>query len=299
MAMAGELAGQVALVTGGGRGIGRGIAEAFAAAGAAVAVMARSHEQLQETVASITNAGGRALAVRGDVSVRSDVERAVAETERQLGPITVLVNNAGITGPFAPIWEADPDEWWRTQEVHLHGAFLCTRTVLPGMIARGGGRIITVASRAAEQARPNVSAYGVAKTAQLRFTETLAAEAGPHGIRAFVLHPGFVDTQFADEPLKRADAQRWVPEFVQRLTELKKNPAIGTPLSRVTGLCVFLASGRGDALSGRYLTVDDDVEELARRAETIRQADLYTLRLRTLREWAGNRADVQAGERIR
>ncbi len=282
--MAGELAGQVALVTGGGRGIGRGIAEAFAAEGAAVAVMARTTAQLVETVAHIERAGGRALAVAGDVTAQADVERAVAETARRFGPVTVLVNNAGITGPYAPIWAADPDEWWRTQEVHLRGAYLCTRAVLPGMMARGEGRIITIASRAAEQARPHVSAYGIAKTAQVRFTETLAAEAGPYGIRAFVLHPGFVDTQFADEPLRRADAQQWVPEFVERVKELKRNPAIGTPMSVVASLCVFLASGKGDVLSGRYLTVDDDVTELVRRAERIRQEDLYTLRMRRLPE---------------
>jgi NAD(P)-dependent dehydrogenase (short-subunit alcohol dehydrogenase family) len=162
--------------------------------------------------------------------------------------------------------------------------YLCTRAVLPSMMARGSGRIITVASRAAEQARPHVSAYGIAKTAQVRFTETLAAEVGPYGIHAFVLHPGFVDTQFADEPLRRADAQQWVPEFVARVRELKRNPAIGTPMSAVTRLCVFLASGKGDALSGRYLTVDDDVTELVRHAERIREEDLYTLRLRRLAE---------------
>ncbi len=282
--MAGELTGQVAMVTGGGRGIGRGIAEAFAAEGAAVAVMARTTTQLEETVAHIERAGGRALAVAGDVTVQDDVERAVAETARELGPVTVLVNNAGITGPYAPIWAADPGEWWLTQEVHVRGMYLCTRAVLPSMMARGGGRIITIASRAAEQARPYVSAYGVAKTAQVRFTETLAAEVGPYGIRAFVLHPGFVDTQFADEPLRRADAQQWVPEFVARVRELKRNPAIGTPLSAVASLCVFLASGKGDALSGRYLTVDDDVVELVRHAERIQQDDLYTLRLRRLPE---------------
>ncbi len=286
----GALAGQVALVTGGGRGIGRAIATAFAAEGAAVAVLARSRGQIEETVATITAAGGRALAISGDVTSRRDVEEAVAETERQLGPITVLVNNAGITGPFSPLWEVDPDEWWRTQEVHVRGAFLCIRAVLPGMIARGGGRIITVASRAGEQARPFVSAYGIAKTAQLRLTETLAAEAGRHGVRAFVLHPGFVDTQFADDALGRADARRWVPEFIQRLTELKQNPSIGTPVTKVATLCVFLASGRGDALSGRYLTVDDDVEELAHHAETIRQADLYALRVRTLQHVLSGRA---------
>ncbi|MGH2602221.1 MAG: SDR family NAD(P)-dependent oxidoreductase, partial [Dehalococcoidia bacterium] len=268
--------------TGGGRGIGRGIAEAFAAEGAAVAVLARSTDQLAETVARIEQAGGRGLAVTGDVRDRHDVEQAVAETERQIGPITVLVNNAGITGPFAPIWAADPDEWWRTQEVHLHGTFLCTRTVLPGMMARGEGRIITIASRAAEQGRPNTSAYGIAKAAQLRFTESLAAEVGSQGIRAFVLHPGFVDTQFADEPLVREDAQRWVPDFIARLKELKRNPTSGNPITQVMSLCVFLASGRGDGLSGRYLSIDDDAEELARNAATIQQEDLYTLRLRRL-----------------
>ncbi|MGH2588289.1 MAG: SDR family NAD(P)-dependent oxidoreductase, partial [Dehalococcoidia bacterium] len=181
-----------------------------------------------------------------------------------------------------PIWAADPDEWWRTQEVHLHGTFLCTRTVLPGMMARGEGRIITIASRAAEQGRPNTSAYGIAKAAQLRFTESLAAEVGSQGIRAFVLHPGFVDTQFADEPLVREDAQRWVPDFIARLKELKRNPTSGNPITQVMSLCVFLASGRGDGLSGRYLSIDDDAEELARNAATIQQEDLYTLRLRRL-----------------
>jgi NAD(P)-dependent dehydrogenase (short-subunit alcohol dehydrogenase family) len=288
--MAGALTGQVALVTGGGRGIGRGIAEAFAAEGAAVAVMARSAEQLAGTVEQITKAGGRAIAVTGDVTVSRDVDQAVAETERQLGPITVLVNNAGITGPFAPIWDADPDEWWRTQEVHVHGAFLCTRAVLPSMMARGEGRIITIASRAAEQGRPNTSAYGIAKAGQLRFTESLAAEMGAQGIRAFVLHPGFVDTQFADEPQGRADAQKWVPDFIERLKELKRNPASGNPITQVMGLCVFLASGRGDGLSGRYLSVDDDVEELARHADTIQQQDLYTLRLRRLEQAVTTRA---------
>jgi NAD(P)-dependent dehydrogenase (short-subunit alcohol dehydrogenase family) len=284
--MAGELAGQVALVTGAGRGIGRAIAEALAAAGASVGVMARSTDQIAETVSHITSTGSRGLAVTGDVSNRRDVERAVAETEQQLGPLTLLVNNAGITGPFAPIWDADPDEWWRTQEVHLRGAFFCSRTVFPGMMARGGGRIITIASRAAEVGRPNFSGYAIAKASQLRLTEIMAAEGREHGIRTFVLHPGFVDTQFADEPQARADALKWAPEFVARLRELKRNPATGNPVSQVADLCVFLASGRGDGLTGRYLSVDDDVEELARHAETIQQDDLYTLRLRTLQQVA-------------
>jgi NAD(P)-dependent dehydrogenase (short-subunit alcohol dehydrogenase family) len=281
------LEGDIALVTGAGRGIGRAVAEALAVAGAAVAVMARSRDQVDDAALSINQSGGRAIALCGDVTSTRDVQAAVAETERQFGAVSVLVSNAGITGPFAPIWDADPDEWWRTQEVHVHGAFLCTRAVYPGMVARGGGRIIMVSSRAAERGGANLSAYQIAKAGQLRFTESLAAEGAEAGIRAFVLHPGFVDTQFATEPLQREDAQKYAPQFVERLHELRRDASLGTPISRVAELCVFLASGQGDALSGRYLRVEDDWHEIARNAPLIQENDLYTLRLRTLQEPAG------------
>jgi NAD(P)-dependent dehydrogenase (short-subunit alcohol dehydrogenase family) len=290
--MAGMLDGQVGFVTGAGRGIGRAIAGALAANGAAVGVAARSVDQIEDTVAQIKKAGGRAAAVKCDVSVPADVERAIAETEGQFGPLTVLVSNAGITGPFAPIWDADPEEWWRTQEVHVHGAFNCARTVFPGMMERRNGRIIIVASRAAERGGANFSAYQIAKAGQLRMTEALAAEGADHGIRAFVLHPGFVDTQFADEPQVRADAQKYAQGFIARLKELKRNPASGNPVSQVADLCVFLAAGKGDALSGRYLAVDYDYEAMAREADRIQQDDLYTLRLRTLEQPAGPPAPV-------
>jgi 3-oxoacyl-[acyl-carrier protein] reductase len=281
------LEGEIALVTGAGRGIGRAIAEAYAAAGASVVLMARSRDQVDQAAQAITRAGGRAIAMAGDVTHVSDVERAVEEAQRRFGAISILVSNAGITGPFAPIWDADPDEWWRTQEVHVHGAFLCTRAVYSGMVKRGGGRIIIISSRAAERGGANVSAYQIAKAGQLRFTEALGAEGAEVGIRAFALHPGLVDTQFADEPLQRADAQKYAPQFVARLKELKRDATSGTPITLVADLCVFLGSGRGDALSGRYLRADDDWEEMARCADAIQRDDLYTLRLRTLQEPAG------------
>jgi NAD(P)-dependent dehydrogenase (short-subunit alcohol dehydrogenase family) len=283
----GPLDGEIALVTGAGRGIGRAIAEAYATAGASVALLARSTDQVESAADAINSGGGRAVAIAGDVTSPSDVERAVALTGERFGPVSVLVSNAGITGPFAPIWDADPDEWWRTQDVHVHGAFLCTRAVYPGMVARGGGRIIIISSRAAERGGANLSAYQIAKAGQLRFAEALAAEGAAAGIRAFAVHPGFVDTRFADEPLQRADAQKYAPDFVARLRHMKQDPSSGTPISLVANLCVFLASGRGDDLSGRYLRVEDDWEQIARSAEVVKRDDLYTLRLRTLQEPAG------------
>ena len=274
--------GQVAFITGGGRGIGRGIAEAFAAEGASVALMARSEDQLSETLRQIEAVGGRGLMLKGDVTSQDDVDSAIAATETRLGPITTVVSNAGITGPYAPIAEADPDEWWRTQEVHLRGAFLTSRAAFRSMRSRGGGRIIIISSRAAERGSPNISGYAVAKSSQLRFTEMLAAEGAPVGIKAFVLHPGTVDTQFTDEALNRADANQYAAGFVERLRELRKNPAAFTPMSKVTDLCIFLASGTGDELSGRYLSVDYDVPQLAQGSEQIKERDLYTLRIQTL-----------------
>lgn len=285
--MPGSLQGEVALVTGAGRGIGRAIAERYAAEGAGVVLMSRTTDQVDDAVRSITAAGGRAVGAAGDVTVAADIGRAVQAAEQNFGPVSILVSNAGITGPYAPMWDADPDEWWRTQEVHLHGAFLCTRAVYDGMVKRGGGRIIVISSRAAERGAGNVSAYQIAKASQLRFVEALAAESAEVGIRTFAVHPGMVDTAFADAPLQRADAQKYVPAFVARIKAIKKDPSLGTPISLVADLCVYLASGRADALSGRYFRVEDSWEEMARCADAIQRDDLYTLRLRTLQEPGG------------
>src|SRR5205085_7094656 len=128
----------------------------------------------------------------------------------------------------------------------VHGAFLCTRAVYGGMVDRGGGRIILISSAAAERGGPNLSAYQIAKAGQLRFVESLAAEGAAASIKAWAVHPGIVETEFANIPFQRTDAQKYVPEFVARLKAIKENPELGTPISLVANLCVFLASGRGD-----------------------------------------------------
>jgi NAD(P)-dependent dehydrogenase (short-subunit alcohol dehydrogenase family) len=281
--MADELAGQVAIVTGGGRGIGRAIAQAFAAAGAAVTVTARSTDQLAETVALIETAGGCALAVPADVTDQAAVEQVVKETEARFGPVDLLVNNAAIIGPVGPVWESDPTEWRRCVDISLYGTFLCTRTVLPGMMARRRGRIISLTSGPPMRGPTTwVSAYGVAKVGIVHFTETIADEAREHGVVLFAVAPGGVWTSMAEELTTAIQVHNLTPGQPQMAT-LSTDPrsAFPTPPEAPARLSLLLASGKADALSGRYFNVIDDMDEIVRQADTIQQNDLRTLRMRT------------------
>jgi len=257
-----ELNGQVALVTGGGRGIGAGIAGELAQAGMRVAVAARSRKQVDAVAREI---GGIALAL--DVSDQAAVERAVGQVEQELGPIDVLVNDAGIASPGGsftakPIWDEDPADWWRVFEVNLLGAYLCCHAVLPGMVERGRGRIVNVGSGAAYlpmTGNAGGTAYGPSKAALYRFGELLAGQVAEHGIAVFTISPGLVRTAMT-EPF--GDEAPWTP------------PELAPRLVRV------LASGRADALAGRYIHAEhDDIEDLIRRAQEIRDGDLNAIRL--------------------
>ena len=251
-----DLAGQVTLVTGAGRGIGRRIALELAGAGMKVAVSARTREQVEQTAADI---GG--LAIAGDVSRVDDVERTVAETERVLGPIDVLVNNAGVGGAGRPTWEQEPDQWWRVVEINLRGAFLCCRAVIPGMLDRGRGRIVNVASGAAYLPGSRGTSYAASKAGLHRFTEVLANELASTGVFAFSISPGLVRTEMTADNF--ADDAPWTP------------PELAPRLVRE------LASGRLDRLAGRYLHAEhDNIDDLAARADEIVDADLNAIRLR-------------------
>jgi len=272
-----DLTGQVAIVTGGGRGIGRAMALALAKAGAAVAVVARTEEQLAETVALIEQEGGRAIAVTADVTDPQAVERMAREVEQQLGPVDLLVNNAGHPGEVGATWEVDPDQWWRCIDVNLRGPFLCTRAIVPGMIARGGGRIVTTASHTGLGLWPGMSAYAIGKAAVIRLCETLAAETGEHGIRVFAIHPGGVETALTASQFTSEGARTWYPKLYDYVSQ----GGGGQPPEHAADLVVFLASGKADVLSGCFVNVREDVNEMVQRAEEIREGELYTLRLRT------------------
>jgi NAD(P)-dependent dehydrogenase (short-subunit alcohol dehydrogenase family) len=276
---------RVAVVTGGGRGIGRAIAQTLAAAGARVAVVARSQAEIAETAALIDQAGGIAKAFPADVTIAAAVEGAMEAIQRSLGPIDVLVNNAGVVKPFGPFWETDLDEWWRGMEVNLRGPLQCSLVVLPGMVARGHGRIINLASGAGTMSTPYYTSYVTSKTALIRFTECLALETKSCGISVFAISPGTVRTSMSGYSLNSPEGQKWLPWF-RRIFDEK----FDVPAERPAKLVLELASGRADLLSGRYLSIYDDLEALVRNADTIEGRDLYSLKLEKLPSAPGNAA---------
>jgi len=271
--MKSNLQGQVAVVTGAGRGIGRGVALAFAQAGAKVAVLARTRSEIDETAALIKKSGGIAQPFAVDVTDTAGLFAAIEKVEAALGSVDVLVNNAGLLGRIGPIVESDPDEWWRVFEVNVRGPMLCTRAVLPGMLSRGRGRIINIATGVLPY--PCLSPYVTSKTALVRFGEILATETRARGVSVFSISPGTTRTAMSEYSLTSEEGRRWIPWFARIFTE-----KLDVPMERPVHLVLELASGRADALSGRLLTVFDDLDALLSRVAEIERDDLYSLRVR-------------------
>ena len=269
-----DFSGQVAIVTGGGRGLGREMAQRLAGAGAAVALVARSQNELEETEALIRQAGGKALVIRAAVTDATAVEQMARQVERELGAVDLLVNNAGVVNTPCPIWETDPNEWRQVIDVNLNGAFLCARAVLPNMIQRRRGRIINISSGAGTGPVAYGHSYSIAKTALARFSECIAVEAKDYGICAFTVDPGLVMTAMLRYLVESEAGQTYLP-WLQEAVRAGQNHSARLPAE----LVLLLASGKADALSGRFVGVFDGVEALIRNAEEITHADLYTLRL--------------------
>ena len=186
-----DLTGKVVLITGASRGIGAASARAFAAVGAKVALVSRTGKQIEALAADI---GSNALAITCDVALYSDVVAAISETEKAFGPLDVFVGNAGMLDPISHLADADPEAWGKTIDVNLKGVFNGMRAVMPGMIERGGGTIITVSSGAAHGPVEAWSSYCSSKAGAFMLTRCADKEARDKGLRVLGLSPGTVAT---------------------------------------------------------------------------------------------------------
>jgi NAD(P)-dependent dehydrogenase (short-subunit alcohol dehydrogenase family) len=241
------LAGQVALVTGASTGIGRALAEALATRGAAVAGLARTADRLSAVMDEIAGTtGGRVMAVTADVTQATAVAAAVRRVREELGPVDLLVNNAGlIDAAEVPVWAADGEQWWAVVASHIRGSLITVQALVPEMLDRGRGRVVNLVSGMGTRAEPDYSAYSVGKAGLIRLTEALAASLTGSGVHAFNVAPGLVNT----------DMTRSMPKWTGHTS--------WTPPERVVELVCAVAAGDLDGWSGRFLRAGvDDVRAL-------------------------------------
>jgi 2-hydroxycyclohexanecarboxyl-CoA dehydrogenase len=239
-----SLKGKVAVVTGSGSGIGRAVALRLARDEAAIAIWDLNAEGAAETAKLITDAGGRALALTVNAADTAAIKAAAAKTRKTFGPISILVNNAGITG-FVPFQQLEEDVFDRMIAINLKGPFLCMKEIVPEMLAAGWGRIINITSSSIQTGAPGMVHYVGAKSGLLGMTKALAVEYADKGITVNTVPPGFIDT-----PMLRASP---VDVDGYAATQLMKRP--GKP-EDIAGAVAYLASDEAGYVTGQTISVN-------------------------------------------
>ena len=245
-----SLEGKNAVVTGGARGIGRAIATVLAARGAAVAVWDLNAEGAEQTADMIRKAGGKAIAVAGDAANADAIAASAARTREELGAITILVNNAGISS-YVPFTSLSEEVWDRIIGVNLKGPFLVTKEFVPGMLEAGWGRIVNISSSSAQSGAPSMAHYAASKGGVIGLTKALAIEFASTGITVNHVPPGFVDTPLVREgpidveaaaqqmPMKRAGQPDDIAYAVAYLVSKEAGYVTGQTLSVNGGRYLF------------------------------------------------------------
>ena len=244
-----KLKGKVALITGASRGIGRGIAEVFAEEGADVAVnYVVSSQKAGEVAGWIRSKGNRAITVKADVARRADVEPMIDKVWKELGPIDVLVNNAGIE-TIVPFLELTDDQWTRLVDVNLRGAWLCSQVFCRRALAEGRkGSIVNIGSIQAAKVLPGRTHYAPTKLGLEALTRNMSAEVTPQGIRVNCVHPGLIDTDMTEWVMKSPDILPLV------LAQISLGRA-GAP-REIGTVAAFFASDEASYLTGQSIHVD-------------------------------------------
>jgi NAD(P)-dependent dehydrogenase (short-subunit alcohol dehydrogenase family) len=275
-----DLKGKTAVVTGAGSGVGRELARFFARAGAYVVCCGRRESKLKETVNAIQDAGGVGLAVPTDVADWNQVLKMVKCTRERFGEIDILFNAAGSFRYVGPVWEADPEIWWRDVTVNLLGSMHCCRAVLPHMIERKSGFIINMDGGGGSLG-PNIggSAYGCSKVALCRFTEGLARELEREGhpILVFCMMPGLVRTEMTEYLVDSPEKMKWQGHVIEM-----RGTSAEFPADACAKATIELLSIASPELNGRIFYVDTDYVRIDKCKEKIRAEDLYVLHLATL-----------------
>jgi NAD(P)-dependent dehydrogenase (short-subunit alcohol dehydrogenase family) len=250
------LADRVAIVTGAGRGLGRVIATTLAADGATVVATGRDHAALDSTVASIVRSDGQALAIAADVTDADSLAALVDVTIERFGRIDILVNNSGIAGPSAPIWEIEPDQWDETFAVNVRGVFLGCRAVIPTMRAQGSGTIVTIGSYTGKRPLSGRTPYAASKTALIGLTRSMAHEVGPAGIRVNLVSPGGIEGERIERVIHNLAVEEGITD-----AEARASFEAPSPLRRlvsaeeVARTVAFLASDAASGITGEDLNV--------------------------------------------
>ncbi len=248
---------KVTIVTGGGKGIGRAISTAFAAEGARVVIAARTSSSLDDTVEKIKSGGGRAKAIRTDVSDEKQVQRLVAETVKDYGKIDILVNNSGIGGPTVNVVDLRLQDWNEVLATNLTGCMLCAREVLKHMIPRRKGNIVNIGSDAGRFGYPMRSPYCVSKWGVIGLTETLAIEVGQYHIRVNCISPAAVRGERLIGVVTGRSKAIGVP-FEELMSKITANYSLQRPTeeAEVAAAAVFLASDESSGITGHTLVVN-------------------------------------------
>ena len=241
---------RVVIVTGGGGGIGGAVCRGFAAEGGAVAVLDRAADPARAVADAIVGHGGRALAVECDITERTSVDAAVARVIDELGPVDVLVNNAG-WDLFVPFLDTTPDDWSRLIDINLVGALHLHHAVLPGMVARGAGRVVSVSSDAARVGSSGEAVYAACKAGLIAFSKTLAREHARHGITFNVVCPGPTDTALLSTVTDAAANPDKLREAFRRAIPMGR---LGEPDDLVAAILFFASEGAG-FVTGQVLSV--------------------------------------------